>query len=92
MPPICFNGSPRDIVRFQYLMEGSELSARCFCRLVAMARPMEPKPNHPSRMVSAPDMLKMVSCIFRFSVGDGTLKTLQVEGKTKFDRAKYTSH
>ena len=58
MLPMCFKGSPRDIVRFQYLKGRSELSARCLCRLVAMARPMEPSPIHPIRMVFAADILE----------------------------------
>jgi hypothetical protein len=47
--PTCFSGSPRDIVRFQYLSEGSNLSVRCFWILVAIASPIEPRPIHPSR-------------------------------------------
>jgi hypothetical protein len=39
-------------------MDGSELFARCLCRLFAMARPMEPRPIHPNRILFAADMFK----------------------------------
>jgi hypothetical protein len=55
-PPICFNASPRDMVRFQYCRGGSDLFVRCLWILVAMARPMDPRPIHPRRGDSVADI------------------------------------
>jgi hypothetical protein len=44
-----FNESPRDSVRFQYLIEGRAVAAKCFCMFVAIARPIEPRPIQPKR-------------------------------------------
>lgn len=48
VPPSSFSDSPREIVRFQYLNARRSLCFRCFWMLVAIARPMEPRPIQPS--------------------------------------------
>jgi len=48
MPPSSFSVSPRDIVRFQYLSAGRLFCVMCFWILRAIARPIEPRPIHPS--------------------------------------------
>lgn len=58
MPPICFNESPRDMVRFQYFNAGSDPDVRCLWMLFAIARPMDPRPIHPRRGESDEDMFE----------------------------------
>lgn len=45
VPPSFLRGSPREMVRLEYMRLGAVLRARCLWRLLAMARPMEPRPN-----------------------------------------------
>lgn len=42
--PRAASGSPRGMVRLWYASAGAWIEERCFCRLVAIARPMFPRP------------------------------------------------
>jgi len=54
---MSFRLSPRERVRFQYLSSGRLCCIRCFWMLVAMARPIDPRPIHPRRRGCCVDML-----------------------------------
>lgn len=58
MPPMAWSGSPRDIVRFQYLRDGRDCDWRCFWRFKAIARPIEPRPIQPRRRVVVVDIFE----------------------------------
>jgi hypothetical protein len=51
-PPMSFSESPFEIVRFQYFRFGNWFAFRCFWILSAMARPIDPRPIHPSGVIS----------------------------------------
>jgi hypothetical protein len=44
IPPRAWRGPPRDMVRLEYSRLRAFLAARCRWRLLAMARPIDPRP------------------------------------------------
>lgn len=47
--PLALSTSPRERVRFQYLSGGRACCVMWVCRLVAIARPIDPRPIQPRR-------------------------------------------